>query len=405
MYETAKRRVAAGQTGDRAAPSVPQNRRRHRYDVAVLTSTFRRHARDAAGSFLADLTDAIPLEFVVVCPDDPLHERHTNIERRTFVHANVFYGSGAVSNLRSYGARSRAALAALHAVLSMLRTSLRATRQSATIWSHWALPGGLVGALCRLVWRRRHVLLLHSGDVWLLERIRFGGLLARFISSQTDEVYAVTAELARRFAALTGRHAEVLGCGVRANERTHAPSASAPSAPVRVGTLARLVPSKGALTLARLHATIDAELHIAGAGPEGRELEPLAGNSLRVRGELAGEAKLEYLRSLDVFLAPYMRSEWGQGEGLPVAVLEAMAAGCPVIAFAAAVPAGLIENGTNGWLVGDGDFAALIAKANELIADPAARARMGAAARLRIEPYLLPQVAWQWTKILTPSAS
>ena len=349
---------------------------------------------------MADLTEAIPLEFVVVCPDDPLHERHTPIERRTFVHANVFYGSGAVSNLRSYGARSRAAFAALHAVLSMLRTSLRATRQSATIWSHWALPGGLVGALCRLVWRRRHVLLLHSGDVWLLERIRFGGLLARFISSQTDEVYAVTAELARRFAALTGRHAEVLGCGVQANERTHAPSA-----PVRVGTLARLVPSKGALALARLHAAIDAELHIAGAGPEGRELETVTGTSLRLRGELTGEAKLEYLRSLDVFLAPYMRSEWGQGEGLPVAVLEAMAAGCPVIAFAAAVPAGLIENGRNGWLVADGDFAALIAKANELIADPAARAQMGAAARLRIEPYLLPQVAWQWTKILAPSAS
>ena len=400
MYKTAKRRVAAAQTDDRASPSVPQIRRRHRYDVAVLTSTFRRHARDAAGSFLADLTDAIPLEFVVVCPDDPLHERHTRIERRTFFHANVFYGSGAVSNLRSYGARSRAALAAFHAVLSMLRTSLRATRQSATIWSHWALPGGLVGALCRLVWRRRHVLLLHSGDVWLLERLRFGGLLARFISSQTDEVYAVTAELARRFAALTGRHAKVLGCGVQPNGRTHAASA-----PVRVGTLARLVPSKGALALARLHASIDAELHIAGAGPEGRELETIAGNSLHVRGELTGEAKLEYLRSLDVFLAPYMRSEWGQGEGLPVAVLEAMAAGCPVVAFTAAVPAGLIENGGNGWLVADGDFAALIAKANELIADPAARARMGVAAGLRIEPYLLPRVAWQWTKILTPSAS
>ncbi len=399
MYETAKRRALAGQTGDRTAPSVPQNRRRYRYDVAVLTSTFRRHARDAAGSFLADLTEAIPLEFVVVCPDDPLHERDTSIERRTFVHANVFYGSGAVSNLRSYGARSRAALAALHAVLSMLRTSLRATRQSATIWSHWALPGGLVGALCRLIWRRRHVLLLHSGDVWLLERIRFGGLLARFISSQTDEVYAVTEELARRFAALTGRHAEVLGCGVQANERTRPASA-----PVRVGTLARLVPSKGALALARLHAGIHAELHIAGAGPEGRLLEALAGNTLSVRGELAGEAKLEYLRSLDVFLAPYMRSEWGQGEGLPVAVLEAMAAGCPVVAFAAAVPAGLIENGRNGWLVADSDFAALIAKVNELIADPAARVRMGEAARARVEPYLLPRVAWQWTKILMPSA-
>jgi glycosyltransferase involved in cell wall biosynthesis len=361
----------------------------------VLTSTFPRHARDTVGSFLADLTDTIPLDFVVVCPDDPLHERNPRIERRTFRHANVFYGSGALANLRSHRTRAIAALAALYAALSMLRTSLLATRQAATIWSHWALPAGLVGALCRLVWRRRHVLLLHSGDVWLLENVPCGRLLARFISSQTDEVYAVTAALAERFADLTGRRADVLGCGVRPNERRYTPASTA-----RVGTLARLVPSKGALALAKRHAELHAELHIVGAGPEAPAIAALAGGALRVHGGLTGEAKREYLRGLDVFLAPYMRSEWGQTEGLPVAVLEAMASGCPVVAFAGALPAGLIENGMSGWLVADGDFAALIAKANELVADPATRARMAERARARVEPYLLPRIALQWTQIL-----
>lgn len=374
---------------------MQQSPRRRRYDVAVLTSTFPRHARDTAGAFLADLTDTIPLEFVVVCPDDPLHERNTRVELRTFRHANVFYGAGALANLRSRRRRSVAALAALGAAWSMLRTSLHATRQSATIWSHWALPAGLVGALCRLVWRRRHVLLLHSGDVWLLENLPLGRLLTRFISSQTDEIYAVTAELAERFAALSGRRANVLGCGVRPNERRHERCG-----PARVGTLARLVPSKGALALARRCSELDAELHIAGAGPEASALEALAGSALRVHGGLAGEAKLAYLRSLDVFLAPYTRSEWGQAEGLPVAILEAMATGCPIVAFAGAVPAGLIENGTSGWLVADGDFASLIAKANELVADPATRARMAERARVRVEPYLLPRVARQWAQIL-----
>ena len=65
-----------------------------------------------------------------------------------------------------------------------------------------------------------------------------------------------------------------------------------------------------------------------------------------------------------------------------------------------AVPAGLIENGTSGWLVADGDFASLIAKANELVADPATRARMAERARVRVEPYLLPRVARQWAQIL-----
>src|SRR5690606_23170508 len=126
-------------------------------------------------------------------------------------------------------------LAVLAAVVNMLIASLRATRESAAIWSHWALPGGLVGALCRLVWRRRHVLLLHSGDVWLLERLAGGRLLARFIASQTDEIFAVSAELGARFTALTGRSVQVLGCGVRANPFERMARQGA-----RVGTLSRL---------------------------------------------------------------------------------------------------------------------------------------------------------------------
>jgi colanic acid/amylovoran biosynthesis glycosyltransferase len=361
----------------------------------VLTSTFPRHAADPAGSFLADLCSAIPLKLVVVCPSDPLHETEATTERRTFWHGDVFYGAGALANLRARGRPTTAAVAAFAAFAGMLCKSLPVTRQCATIWSHWALPAGLVGALCRLFWRRRHVLLLHSGDVWLLERIRFGRLLARFIASQTDEVFAVTAELAERFAALSGGHTAVLGCGVRPNTHERVSHGV-----VRAGTLARLVPSKGALELARRKSALTAELNIAGAGPEGEALAALADATWRLHGALGADAKARYLAQLDVFLAPYTRSAWGQTEGLPVAVLEAMAAGCPIVAFAAAVPPGLIENGREGWLVPDGDFAALIAKANEIVADPEARARMGAAARARVEPYLLEGVAAQWTRIL-----
>jgi glycosyltransferase involved in cell wall biosynthesis len=365
-----------------------------RYDVAVITSTFPRHSGDLAGSFLGDLCGAIPLKLVVVCPDDPLHASpESSIELRTFPHARVFYGAGAIANMH---ARGRRPLAVLFALAAMLFVSLRATRRSTTIWSHWALPSGLVGALCRLVWRRRHVLLLHSADVWLLEQLRGGRLLARFVSSQVDELYAVSAELAERFALLSGRRAQVLGCGVRAN-----PYIRSAERPPRVGTLSRLVPSKGVLELARRRRGLTAELHIAGAGPELEDLRSLSGAGLpMLHGALTGDSKLKFLNDLDVFLAPYSRSAWGQGEGLPVAVLEAMAAGCPVVAFESAVPAGLITNGEHGWLVADGDFAALIARTNDLLADAAGRARMGEAARARTAPYELTSVAARWTRVL-----
>jgi glycosyltransferase involved in cell wall biosynthesis len=364
----------------------------HRYDVAVITSTYPRHARDFVGSFLADLCTAIPLQLVVVCPDDPLHDRPNSSIRR-FRHAGVFYGAGAIANLRERGLRP---LAVAAAVANLLIASLRATRESSTIWSHWALPSGLVGALCRLVWRRRHVLLLHSADVWMLERLAGGRLLARFIASQTDEVFAVSAELGARFSALTGRSVQVLGCGVRPNpfERT------ASRAP-RVGLLSRLVPSKGALALARRRHELQAALHIAGTGPESAALETLgAAAPPQLHGALTGDAKLRFLADLDVFVAPYSRSAWGQSEGLPVAVLEALAAGCPVVAFESAVPAGLVTNGENGWLVADGDFDALIERTNAVLADPAGRARMSASARQRAADYRLDRVAARWTAVL-----
>lgn len=362
------------------------------YDVAVLTSTYPRNAEDFVGSFLADLCAAIPLKRVVVCPDDPLHDR-TDASVRTFRHAGVFYGSGAIANLRERGSRP---LATAFALGNMLIASLRATRESTTIWSHWALPGGLVGALCRLVWRRRHVLLLHSGDVWLLEQLAGGRLLARFIASQADEVFAVSAELAGRFTALAGRPVHVLGCGVRPNsfERT---GGRAP----RVGVLSRLVPSKGALALARRRLDLQAELHIAGTGPEQQALETLSGGTPpHLHGALVGDAKLRFLSDLDLFVAPYSRSAWGQSEGLPVAVLEALAAGCPVVAFESAVPVGLVTSGENGWLVADGDFDALIERVNAVLADGAGRTRMSAAARRRAEQYRLDCVAARWTTVL-----
>lgn len=72
-------------------------------------------------------------------------------------------------------------------------------------------------------------------------------------------------------------------------------------------------------------------------------------------------------------------------EGLPVVVMEAMAAGRPVIATAIAGVPELVEQGKNGWLVPAGDPAALAAAIDEMAATPAkTRTAMGRAARVRV---------------------
>lgn len=99
-----------------------------------------------------------------------------------------------------------------------------------------------------------------------------------------------------------------------------------------------------------------------------------------------------YLRAADVFVLPSRR------EGLPVALLEAMACGLPCVAsrLRGSTDA-IIEDDVNGVLtpVGDGD--ALAAALGDLLNDPQRRARLGAAARATItQRYASETTADRW---------
>jgi glycosyltransferase involved in cell wall biosynthesis len=374
--------------------------RRAAAPILVVASTFPQNDADIRGRFLVDLLEALPHRFHVACPRGeefgPLTMAST--ERFPFPGHGVFHGDeGALASLTS-GDVGRVAVAL--SCISMLTTALRAARRCRLVWSHWAVPGGIVGALCKLLTGIPHVLLLHSADVWLLENRRWGRPVARWIAAHTDRLFGVNATVIERFARLSGRRGEVLGCGVARNAEAR------PTDPIpRVGLLSRLVPSKGVVPLLDAAASLDCEIHVAGAGPEAAQVA--AGCSRLPRavfhGPLLGRAKRRLLASVDVFAAPYVAARWGQTEGTPVAVLEAMAAGCAVVAFRSAVPQGLITSGEQGILVRDGDFPAFVQAIRDLLRERRRCGRLGAAARSRVEPLLLDRVAPRWAKVLEES--
>jgi glycosyltransferase involved in cell wall biosynthesis len=85
-----------------------------------------------------------------------------------------------------------------------------------------------------------------------------------------------------------------------------------------------------------------------------------------------------YLSAADIFVLP---SRW---EGLPVALLEAMDAGLPVVATGVEGVEEVIQNADEGILVPPEDARALAASISALGKDAGRRARMGAAARARV---------------------
>jgi glycosyltransferase involved in cell wall biosynthesis len=88
-------------------------------------------------------------------------------------------------------------------------------------------------------------------------------------------------------------------------------------------------------------------------------------------------------------------------EGLPMVMLEAMSKGLPVVSFDCPTgPAEVIEHGSDGILVPEGDIEGLAAAIRELIEDDEKRRRYGAAAAAKAAGYSLDAVGPRWEALL-----
>ena len=127
-------------------------------------------------------------------------------------------------------------------------------------------------------------------------------------------------------------------------------------------------------TVVRKHP--GARLLIAGRG-DADELRELIGADLRphvaVLGELSEADKAAFLRSVDVYCAPNLL-----GESFGVVLIEALAAGAPIVASDLDAFAKVLEDGAAGVLVRRGDAAELARALIELLGDPERRAELSA---------------------------
>ena len=127
-------------------------------------------------------------------------------------------------------------------------------------------------------------------------------------------------------------------------------------------------------TVVRRHP--GARLLVAGRGDEdgfwtqvGEDLRP----SVALLGRLPEADKAAFLRSVDVYCAPNLL-----GESFGVILIEAMAAGAPIVASDLDAFARVLEDGDAGVLVRRGDAAALAGALGDLLADPGRRAELSA---------------------------
>lgn len=135
---------------------------------------------------------------------------------------------------------------------------------------------------------------------------------------------------------------------------------------------------------AAVHASRPAaRLAIAGNGEVERAAALVAehdlGDAVALPGWTDGATKAALLARAAIYVLP------SHNEGLPMSVLEAMAWGLPVVTTRVGGIPELVTDDVDGLLVDAGDQEALAAALGGLLDDAALRARLGAAARARVE--------------------
>jgi colanic acid/amylovoran biosynthesis glycosyltransferase len=236
----------------------------------------------------------------------------------------------------------------------------------------------------------------HAKDIWTNPATaRDWRRLARaaaFIVTVSDMTHHHVTELVGK--SLSGRIRRLYnGIDLEAiRPRTLMPVAEAP---LRLLCVARLVEKKGVDVLldacaALCGAHVPFSLDVIGDGElasqlRRRSIELGLEDSVTFRGALPHEEVVAAMATCDVFVLPCRIAADGDMDTLPTVLLEAMACGVPCISTPIAGVAEIIADGQTGCLVPPGDALQLAAAIARLRDDPAARLRMGGAARRRAE--------------------
>lgn len=254
-------------------------------------------------------------------------------------------------------------------------------------------PNGVKASAMRAagVFRGRLVVTFHGHDMSQLLIERGRDEYARLFDS-VDLCLPVTDRWRERLIELgcDPKRIRVQRMGVDLDRFTCPPRDRTGATP-HVVTVARLVEKKGVEYAIRAAARVDRAFRytIVGGGPERDALERLVrelGLDARVRlvGWLAPADVRALLCDADIALLPSVTSRAGDQEGLPVALMEAMAAGLPVVSTHHSGIPELVEDGVTGFLVAERDVDALAERIAQLLDEPELRRTMGRSGRERV---------------------
>lgn len=268
----------------------------------------------------------------------------------------------------------RSSLRALRALLALRRALARHRPDVVNV--HYVTCEAIYFLLLRPLYRYKLVFSVHGSD--LLRPTRWDERLLPRILPRADGVTAVSLPTAARVRGCRGvdpARLRVIPNGIDFDFWSTAPSPRLAIAdrPANVLAVGRLLPVKGHDVLLRAFAGVlrrvpRARLVIIGDGPSLPDLQRLAqelelGDAVELAGELDAPEVRKHLAKARAFALP------SRSEGLPLVLLEAMAAGVPVVATQVGGVPDVVSSGT-ALIVPPEDPEALAEALCSLLLDP-----------------------------------
>lgn len=318
--------------------------------VLVLASTYPRWRGDVEPGFVHELCRRLTSRFEVIAlvPDAPQADASGVLDGVEVVRfrygprrlQTLVNNGGITTNLRRHRWKW---LLVPGFVLSQYLAARRLvrTRRINLVHAHWLIPQGVIARRLEHTTGVPYLLTSHGGDLFGL-RGRWLEAVKRRVADAAAAMTVVSTAMcdeARRIGLRPAR-LKVLPMGVDLRQR-FVPSSDVGRNPDELLFVGRLVAKKGLAhlldalpsVLARRPATT---LTIAGFGPEETALREKAkslgvAGCVRFVGAMPQADLPDLYRRAGVFVAPFIRDDSGNQEGLPVVLMEAIGCGCPVV--------------------------------------------------------------------------
>jgi glycosyltransferase involved in cell wall biosynthesis len=263
------------------------------------------------------------------------------------------------------------------------------TRSLSHLHVHFGGPVATVGMLTALAWKIPWSLTLHGPDeffdqeaFYLRQKIESASFVICISDFCRSQVLRIAPGLDESRLEVVRLGVDCLALQPRKIDLT---DATDQQSPLRIVCTGRLVAAKGHRILLEALSLLAAEgvsysCTLIGDGPERSTLEALStqlrlDKSVRFLGAMAHEPVLSEVSRADVFVLASF------AEGLPVALMEAMALGVPCVSTTIAAIPELIEGKENGLLVPPANPEAMFRALQILANDAELRRRLGREAR------------------------